>query len=147
MKVILLADVARVGRKHELVEVPDGHAHNYLIPRKLALPATPQNLARQTEHNARVEAEAAAGESAFSALLERFKDAPLVINAPANDHGHLFKGLRAEDVAKEINASAGIALSPSAIALERPIKQIGEHTITVVSGGREGTIPIIVQTT
>ncbi len=145
MKVILLQDIARMGRKHDVKEVPDGHAHNYLIPRKLAVPATPQNLKRQHEHQARKEAEGAVAVASFAQFLTRAAAAPIIITASANEQGHLFKGLRAADIAKAIADATGISIEASAIELGRPIKEVGEHSILITRANQQGKVVIIVK--
>lgn len=144
MKVIFLQDVARTGRKHEIKDVPDGHAKNYLIPRKLAAPATALNLKRQSEHTARTEAKATEAASAFAAYFGKGETPSIVMTAPANKEGHLFKGLRAADVAAALSSEAGIEVSPAAIGLAQPIKETGEHRVSVVVAGEERSVIIIV---
>jgi large subunit ribosomal protein L9 len=145
MKVILLQDVARVGRKHEILEVPDGHAHNYLIPRKLAALATRGNVKWQETRDARMETASSAAAKAFGVFLARIGETPVVIAAAANERGHLFKGLRAADVAKALSDASGVTIAPAAIALEVPIKDVGEYPVAVSALGREGTVSISVQ--
>lgn len=145
MKIILLQDIARTGRKHEVKDVSDGHAQNYLIPRKLAAPATAENLKRQKEHTARMEAKAARDATSFAAFLAQSKVSPVVIAAFANEQGHLFKGLRAADIAHSLTIAADMTIPANAIALERPIKDVGEYSVTVALGGTKGTVPISVK--
>jgi large subunit ribosomal protein L9 len=145
MKVILLQDIARTGRKHEVKEVPDGHAHNYLIPRKLALSATPQNLKYHSEHRARMEAQTTKAAAAFAKVLEDVRTAPVVMTVPANEQGNLFKGLRATDIASAIAAATGVTIPASAIELRQPIKEVGEHFVPLTVGGRQENILISVR--
>jgi large subunit ribosomal protein L9 len=147
MKVILLQDIARMGRKHEVKQVPDGHAQNYLIPRKLALAATPQNLKWQSEHVARREAKEAMSAEAFTKFLTQVSKAPIVVMAAANEQGHLFKGLRAVDIAEALTDATGMMIASSAIELSRPIKEVGEHEITVTVGDQHGKAILSVQGT
>lgn len=145
MKVILLADIARLGRKHDVKDVPDGHAHNYLIPRRLALPATPENMRRHESERARRQAADDSASEAFAAFLARAEAEPIEIEARANAHGHLFKGFRADDIAEIISKKAGITLDAEAVNLVHPIKEAGEHTAQVRLGAREGTVHILVK--
>ena len=144
MKVILLQDVARVGRKYEVKSVPDGHAHNYLIPKMLALPATPQNIARQSERAEQTRAHAARDAESFEQFLAQAGSAPSVIPAAANERGVLFKGLHAADIARALSTEAGITLGADAIVLEEPLKTVGEHRITLRKGGRSGQVSVLI---
>ncbi len=145
MKVILLQDIARMGRKYEVKQVPDGHAQNYLIPRKLVLPATPQNLKWQSEHAARRGAAEAETAELFTTFLAHADSVPIVISVVANEQGHLFKGLGAVDIAKELSHRTGIMLTPSAIELARPIKEVGAHEVVVAVGSKQSRVTIIVE--
>lgn len=145
MKVILLQDIPRVGRKHEVLQVPNGHAQNYLIPRRLAVPATVQNLKRQSEKQAHSDAKRAMTESAFTQFLENVGTTPVTITVSANEHGHLFKGLHVGDIAQTFSDTAGITLSASAITLARPIKEVGTYPITVALGNQQGTVVLMVK--
>lgn len=133
MKVILLRDVARIGRRYEIKEVPDGHALNFLIPQKLALTAT-------SEHKKRVEALRAHQNESLAADLERFNDASkalakkgLTIAAEANEQGHLFKGIKSEDIVKAAS-EVGVVIAKEHLDLAHPLKSVGEHQITLRSG-------------
>ena len=144
MKVILLQDVARVGRKHEVKSVQDGHAHNYLIPRRLALPATPQNIAWQSGRVAQAEAQVARDAESFEQFLAQAGSAPSVIPAAANERGVLFQGLHAADIARALSTSAGVTLGADPIVLEQPLKTIGEHRITLRKGDRSGQVSVLI---
>jgi len=144
MKVILLKDVARIGRKYDVKEVPDGHAQNFLIPRKLAEPATAANLKRIETRGAHIDAERSAQAAQLVAVRTFAETAPLVIVAPANEQGHLFKGLRAADIAAAITVQTGIAVPDSAVSLARPLKEAGAHELTLTGGGAEVRVTITV---
>lgn len=144
MKVILLRDVARIGRKYEVKDVPDGHAQNFLIPRKFAEAATPHNLKRLEERSAHVHADTQAAQEQFEALIAALAEKPAVITAGANEKGNLFKGVHAEDIVSALTAATGISVSADVVVLPRPIKETGEHTVTLALGElvRDVTITI-----
>ena len=142
MKVILLKDVARIGRKYDVKDVPDGHAQNFLIPRKLAEPATAANLKRIELRGAHIDAERTSQAEQLHAVRTFAETAPLSITAPANEQGHLFKGLHAADVAAAISAQTGIVVPESAVSLARPIKETGAHELTLSAGGAEVRVTI-----
>jgi large subunit ribosomal protein L9 len=133
MKVILVRDVAKIGRRNQIVEVPDGYAQNQLIPKKWALPATPQNLKRIEALHAGVAASKDAKEEVFLAAVEKLKNAGIKIVAEANDQGHLFKAIHEKDVAQAATV-AGVPLDASAVKISSVIKSIGDHEITLIHG-------------
>lgn len=141
MKVILLRDVARIGKRGEVKEVPTGHALNFLIPRKLALPATPENLKRTEQERAHNTEKAAHHDADFKAALATLSAAPVELKAQANAQGHLFKGIRAADIAVRFQ-ELSIPIDVSEIVLEQPIKEVGEHTVTLSSKNERGTCTV-----
>lgn len=147
MKVILLQDIARVGRKLDVVDVPDGHARNHLIPRNLAKPATPQELKqveRQRQHHA---AEQEAQEKAFQEMLTAFTDTQITVVMEANEKGHLFKGVHAEDISRAINerTEAKVKVQPQHVVIDAPIKDVGVHTVTLQMGEHKGTVSLSIE--
>lgn len=146
MKVILLRDVAKVGRKGQVCEVPSGYAANLLIPRKLAIPATPESLKQHTAETARHTKEGERAHEAFRDSLKRLQESRVQYVASANAQGHLFKGIHAVDIARRLT-ELGIALDATTIILSQPIKEIGVHTIPVRYGGIEGvcTLEVVTQ--
>lgn len=130
MKVILLQDVAKIGRRFEIVEVPTGFAQNKLIPQKLATEATPGNVKRVTARNEKLSAQSAADEASFAAVLESLGDSPVTVAAPANEQGHLFEALRTDRIVEAF----GGAIPASAVKIDAPIKTVGSHTVTLAMG-------------
>lgn len=143
MKVILLQNVARIGQKFEVKEVPDGHALNFLIPKKLAEPATPHNLKRIQTMADTAAAQSATADAAFAAILEQLSGHTVEVAMEANDKGHLFKGVKADDIAAHLTA-AGYAIEASTVVLDVPIKEIGTHEIVLKQGAQTGTCMLTV---
>ena len=137
MKVILLKDVAKIGRRHSVVEVPDGYALNQLIPKKLAEAATPVNL-KKIQNNQTIKAnQDNNNQSRFDVALEALSSDPLKVSAgKVNAEGHLFKAIRVEDVIAAAG-SKGVTLDSSMISFESPIKSVGLHTITLKQGSKK----------
>lgn len=146
MKVILLQDVARIGKKCELKEVPTGHALNFLIPRNMAEPATPENVKRLKERQARAAEETLQDEVSFKAALEKLGAAPVVMQVEANEQGHLFKGIKAEDISAHLKHE-GIAITAQHIHMEAPIKEVGDHEISVQNGELQGSFTLTITNT
>lgn len=146
MKVILLRDVARIGKQFEICTVPDGHALNFLIPRAMAELATPENLKKVEARRSKIQAENTASHEAFTVLCDKINGTTVTLKAPVNEQGHLFKSIKKEDIAAAIAAEHG-AISADVVQLDAPLKEAGEHTITLVSGDQrtEFTLAIVAQ--
>jgi len=144
MKVILLQDVAKIGRRHTVVEVPDGYALNQLIPKRLAEPATPQNLRKIERKNAEKSAATEAGVSRFADAVAALEGQPLVIIMEANEQGHLFQQVHEKDVIEAARAK-GVVLEPGAVVFAAPIKEVGTHTIPLKHGQQTASCVIDVQ--
>jgi len=142
---ILLADVESLGERGAAVDVSKGYLRNFLIPRKLAQPATAASIAaaqRRVEaaERARQQAEERAGENA--ALLNK---TVLTINQQAGDDGRLFGSVTTQDIADAIRDARGIKLDRRKIALAEPIKQIGTYMVEVeIAEGVTASVKTIV---
>lgn len=138
MKVILLRDVAKIGKRNEVKEVPSGYALNMLIPRKMALIASPENLKKIAQVHASQAKSSEYHEAQFDDALAKLGAAPLELRIEANAQGSLFKAVRPEDVvsaAKSVDA----VIEAAQVVLDEPIKHVGAHTIALKSGKKTGT--------
>ncbi|MDR0380643.1 MAG: 50S ribosomal protein L9 [Oscillospiraceae bacterium] len=134
MKVILQEDVAGQGKKGDLVEVSEGYARNYLLPRKLAEKATPDALnAYKQREKARRDGAARAQERART-LAEQMKDMVVRVHAKAGSQGRLFGAVTAAHVAEALKAQYRLEIDKHKLVLEEPIKQYGRHEIKVKLG-------------
>ncbi len=144
MKVILLRDVPTVGRKYETREVADGYARNFLIARGLARQATEKiekEFARlRTQTNANKEVQQKLLKKELSAL----KGQTITLTREANKEGHLFAGVRADDICVALSQTLGVSLKPEHIGLEKPIKAIGLYTIIVKVGEEQTTFTLTI---
>ncbi len=131
MKVILLKDVAKIGRKYEVKNVADGHAVNFLIPHGLAEIANEGNVKKvETRKAAEVENQKVQEDL----ILKNIKDldgVEITATEKANDKGHLFAGIHKEELILLIKQQTHLDVLPSHINLEKPIKEVGEHEIEV----------------
>jgi len=137
MKVILLRDVAKLGKKNTIAEVPDGYAQNKLIPSGLALPATPANLKRVERVKSEVATQQKQDTEEFTAALVTLQTTPVVITVDTNAQGGLFKAIKSTDIAKAIVAMGIHGVPAEAIAAD-VIKASGEHTVSLVMGATKG---------
>lgn len=143
MKVILLQDVAKIGKRAEVVEVPNGYALNQLIPKGMAQPATKQNRKRVAQLQAKAEQDAAAVAETFTQTVAALQQDPLQITAEANEQGHLYQGIGAKEIAAAATAR-GHALQSEQVTLSAPIKTLGEHTITLTQGTATDEVPVTI---
>ena len=129
MKVILTKSVDPLGTKGDVVDVSDGYARNYLIPRKFAVKASDGAL-RQAEamRQARIDSERKALEDA-RALGESLAGTRVVVAARAGDAGNLFGSIGSADIAEAIVKFTGVEIDKKIIAVENPIKEIGLHEV------------------
>jgi large subunit ribosomal protein L9 len=144
MKVILLRDVAKMGRRYDVVEVPGGHALNFLIPRKMAEPATPDNMKRIEEMKRKHSAHDAADLGHFKSVCESLSGKRISLSAGANAQGHLYEGVKAEHIIRELK-NQGYDVPSEALHLEKPLKELGEHTLTLRAHGVEGSLTLVIQ--
>ena len=142
MKIILLQDVAKVGRKNEVKEVNDGFARNFLLGAGRAILATPANLAKIEGFKKGQNEQQAKTISSAQQLVEKLGDEAIQIKVKASGEGHLFASWHAKDLVTEIKKQFGLDLAEQLIDLPKPLKQLGEHKIALKIGDREATIKI-----
>jgi large subunit ribosomal protein L9 len=131
MEVILLEDVEKVGLRGEVVEVARGYARNYLLPRRLAEPATPGRVAelqKRTEQRARQEAGSFEHARELATQLEQTE---LRFEAKAGPTGSLFGSVTATDIADELWRVAKVRVDRRKIELAEPIKRVGRYQVPV----------------
>lgn len=141
MKVILLQDVAKVGRRFDVAEVANGHALNKLIPNGIAKPATKENLKQVEALKAKGQADAEAVDATFGAALEALKDKEIVITKEANESGHLYEAIK-ESAVVEALAAVGATVLENQIHIGKPIKEVGAHSIELHSGEQKTEVSI-----
>jgi large subunit ribosomal protein L9 len=145
MKVIFLQDVLKVGRRHDMKEVNDGYALNFLIPRKLAEMATPRSIAELEKRKKNIEIENKIQEDLLMKNLEEMKDKVLTISAKADEKGHLFSGVHSKELVDEMKKQHHADISAEFIILEKPIKELGEFTIPIEIKGKKSSFKLIVE--
>lgn len=145
MKVILTKDVKGIGRAHETVTAADGYALNYLIPSKLAIPATSGAMqtasVRVSQTIARKELDAKLLAQNFASLAE----AKIVIKAKANEKGHLYDAVGTPELSAAAKEQARIDLPEDAIKLEKSIKELGTFDIPIASGDIFGKFSVTIE--
>lgn len=145
MKVILQQDVKGQGKKGQLIEASDGYARNFLLPRKLAVPATAENLnTMKLQEKAKKEREAAEKAEAerIAAALESLQ---VVIQAKGGDGGRLFGSVTSKEVSEALKSQHGLDIPKAKIAQDEPIKAFGAYTLKCKLGYEvTGTIHVTV---
>lgn len=142
MKVILLQDVAKIGRRFDVVEVPTGYGMNKLVPQGMAKPATPENLKAINAQASKTEADRAAGDEAFTAMLAALKEVSLEIAVEANEEGRMFQALKADAIIDAVKASTDKTVPASQIVIKTPIKEVGTHSVDFTSGDVSVVVPV-----
>lgn len=141
MKVILLKQVAKVGRVGEVVDVSDGYAANALFPNKLAIPATIKNLEALNRKVASAKATKALEHGLLEAAIRTLPDMTISIPVKANEKGHLFSKVDSSDVVKAL-AKQRISIATKNIVLAEPIKELGTYPVSIVEGEYKQTISV-----
>jgi large subunit ribosomal protein L9 len=145
MKVIFLKDVKNMGRKYEEKTVSDGYALNFLIPNKLAVPATgaAAGQLKSLKDNEVKHKEAELGK--LEKEIEKLMSADMVIEVKANEKNHLFASLNAEKLSDLLKKEKGINLEADHIVLTEPIKQLGIFEIPVKIRSKETKFKLTVK--
>ena len=145
MKVILLKDVAKVGKQYESKNVAPGYARNFLLPNKLAEIATEKALARLELVKSLHEEKTKETEALLIKELNKIKDATITLEEKANKKGHLFAGIHAEKLLEHIKSKLGLELYVEHIKLEKPIKELGKYTVEIHIQDKSAQLSVVVE--
>ena len=130
MKIILLDDVTKVGRRGEVRDVSDGYARNFLIPKRLALSATAGNLKNLDHIKKQQEAKADRVKADAESLRARIEALAYEERRQASEEGKLFGSVTAQDIA-DFLGTRGIKMDRKRITLDEPIKGLGEFSVSM----------------
>ena len=129
MKVILLQDVKGKGKKGQLLEVSDGYARNFMLPKKLAMEATPDAI-NTMRMNDKAAAEKAARERAEALeTSKKLREMTITVTAKGGGNGRLFGSITNQEIADALKAKTGIAMDKRKIVIADPIKNVGTYTV------------------
>ena len=145
MKVILTKDVKGVGRAHAEVAAADGYALNYLIPKKLAVAATPAAKQEAEMRRKQVGDRAALDTALLAQNIASLVEARIVIKVKANEKGHLYDAVGKPEISAAAKEQAHIDLPEDALTLEKPIKELGTFDIPVSAGETFGKFSITIE--
>jgi large subunit ribosomal protein L9 len=130
MKVLLCEDVRKLGYFGDVVEVAEGYARNYLLPRRLAIVPSETNLKSLADEKAKRAEQRIQQRKHLEAAAEKVKGAEAVISAKANEQGHLFGSVAGKDIAANLRAQ-GFEVADDIVALHGHIKEVGTHTVNL----------------
>ena len=145
MKVILQQDVKGQGKKGQMIEVAEGYARNFLLPRKLAVLATADAMnTMRLQEKARLAEEARQRAEAL-AVAEKLKSAQVKVTARAGANGKLFGAVTSKEVSDALQAQYGIELGKQKIVMDEPIKAYGSYQLKAKLGFEiSGTVYVMV---
>ena len=145
MKVILQQDVRGQGKKGQLVEISDGYARNYLLPRKLAVPATAENINTMKQQEKARQAQMAAEKAEAQALAEKLQGIQVKLAARAGEGGRLFGAVTSKEIAEALSTQFGLNIAKTRLVLDEPIKSCGGYQIKAKLGYEiVGTVNVLV---
>ena len=145
MKVILQQDVKGQGKKGQLIEASDGYARNFLIPRKLAVPATAENLNTMKQQEKAKQAQAAAEKAEAQAVAEKLQAVVVKLTAKAGAGGRLFGAVTSKEISDALKEQHGLDVAKTKIVQDEPIKSFGTYQLKCKLGYEiTGTLTVTV---
>ena len=145
MKVILQQDVKGQGKKGQLIDVSDGYGRNFLLARKLAVLATPENLNTMKQQEKAKKAQQAAEKAEAEATAKKLEELTVKIVAKAGEGGRLFGAVTAKEVADALSKQHGVTINKAKLVLDEPIKACGGYKIKAKLGYEiTGTVTVMV---
>ena len=145
MKVILQQDVKGQGKKGQLVDVSDGYARNFLLPKKLAVIATAENLNTMKQQEKARKAQQAAEKAEAEALSKKLESLTVKVAAKAGEGGRLFGAVTAKEISECLAQQHGLNIAKTKLVLDEPIKACGGYKIKAKLGYEiVGTVNVMV---
>ena len=134
MKVILLQDVKGKGKKGQMVEVSDGYARNYMLPRKIAIEATPDAVNTMKMNDKATQERIAREKAEAMEISKTLRGLTVVVKAKGGGAGRLFGSITNQEIADSLKAQSGITLDKRKIVIADTIKTMGTYTVTCKLG-------------
>ncbi len=144
MKVILLQDIRGVGKKYDIKDVSDGYARNSLIPQHKVEVATAEGIKKVETYCSQHTAEQQVHEAQVLQDIKKMANITLTVKGKVNEKGHLFAGIHADTLVKQLATQHGISLAVTDLALPTPLKEMGEHQVPVVHGNKKTTLKVVI---
>ncbi len=130
VKVILQADIAGLGEEGEIKEVAGGYARNYLLPRKMVVPATKGAIKMLDQQRTRIDARQEQFRTEARALAEKLVTLPLSFDVRVGEQGRLFGSVTAQEIADQLK-EAGVVIDRRSIDLREPLRALGEYEVPI----------------
>ena len=134
MKVILLQDVKGKGKKGQMLEVSDGYARNYMLPRKIAIEATADAVNTMRMNDKATQERIAKEKAEALEISKKLRELTVVVTAKGGGSGRLFGSITNAEVADALEKKTGIKLDKRKITIAEPIKNVGTYTVTCKLG-------------
>ena len=134
MKVILQQDVKGQGKKGQMVEVSEGYARNFLLPRKMAIPATTDAINTMNLKEKARKAEEARQKAEAEATAEKLKECQVKLTAKAGNGGRLFGAVTTKEISEGLKAQFSIDIPKQKLVLDEPIKAFGSYQVKAKLG-------------
>ena len=134
MKVILLQDVKGKGKKGQLLEVSDGYARNYMLPRKIAMEATPDAINTMRMNDKATQERIAREKAEALAVSKQLRELTVTVTAKGGGSGRLFGSITNAEIAEALEKQSGIKLDKRKLVLAENIKTVGTYTVTCKLG-------------
>lgn len=146
MKVVFLKDASAKGKRGEIKEVADGYARHFLLPRGLALPATPSAIKMATTESKDKAQRQARLQEEIDEVIQRIKGHELIFKALAGTKGRLHGAITTADIAAKLSSMTGFEIDKKKIKLDEPLRQLGSHDVVVrFAPGSETEIRVVIE--
>ena len=134
MKVILLKDNSKIGKKGDIKQVADGYATNYLIPNKIAAPATGTAIKQAGEMQKKVEKEIKNKEKEIKKFVSKLENKSITLVKEASDKGKLFAAVTVDEILDTVKKDLNLVVNKAEVSINEHIKEIGDHDVKLKIG-------------
>ena len=134
MKVILLTDVKGKGKKGQMIEVSDGYARNFMLPKKLAIEATPDAINTMRMNDKATQERIAREKAEAMATANKLRELTVIVKAKGGGAGRLFGAVTTNEIADALKKNAGITIDKRKLVLDENIKNVGTYTVKAKLG-------------
>ena len=145
MKVIFLKDVPRVGKRHDVKEVNDGYALNFLLPRKLAARTDSKEAKELIKKRNEVVVERKIQSDLLMRNLAAIEGKEVVLKAKSNDKGHLFSAIHKKEIVEALKAQHHADVNEDLLVLDKPLKEVGEFMVEVKVDKQKATFKLLIE--
>lgn len=146
MKVILLDNIKGVGKKDEVINASDGYARNFLFPKKLAVEANAENMAKLKNKQASVQHKKDVEKEKAEEIANKLKDITLTIKVKSGENGRIFGGVTSKEISENLKQQYKIDIDKKKIVLNEAIKNLGVFNVSIkLFEGIVGNLKVNVQ--